>query len=642
MHHGGDEEDIIEDGDHESEQQLQTTATTITQQQQSDTLPLDVTTQALAVSQQLHARKHDVPLSQKHTPHKPNELAVHSKKLHSLQLWQQSATCGLLLLSGPAGCGKRTAVQTISHELKQSVVMYDTPLPLLEQERHVLGTSYEPRMQDFVRWLKHATGFSSGASLSLSTSSSNNPTSTSVSKQTEPATAQSTSIVLIDELPHSPTEQTEEELQAALVATATRSSVPTVLLLTDGTDLIKGSSRTTELGLPMARRGFLDRLQNAGAQHIELPAVNKTNMKGALQRICRLEDLSLSKDTLQHIMNESQGDIRAACMALELQLTGISHVLRSTPVQQTRGVKRSRARTVKAKEKDESSQKGKMHERYAQPQASTLDWRLHSLHALGKILQHKRLDDVSLHELPESLVSEHLRRAPLKDDPDSVLEACGFSHNTIVSFLHEHYLRRLRSYGSEGSCELLHSLAAVSRHLSDSALLLKDANFLSNNLAHGHLGNLAVSIAARGIMFDAPALSSSLGKDDFLLQAPQESKLRAKQGENAEAIQASAQAVFNGDMFACGSATEAAVDTVPLMREIAHSADPVAHCLPRELAHPTRDGSHAINPPLQAAKPLNKFIDRSCRSWKQHQAGINCSWSLAGEPEAGDEIEDVD
>ena len=127
---------------------------------------------------------------------------------------------------------------------------------------------------------------------------------------------------------------------------------------------------------------------------------------------------------------------------------------------------------------------------------------------------------------------------------------------------------------------------------------------------------------------------ASTGKADFQLQSPAESQLLFKAQENAESIRASAEAAFDGDIFACGCSSEAAVDIVPRLREIATASPSLASKLPCQLAYP-KDNRLAVGPPdlqIGASEQQHQQVDRTRRrSCEQRQS--------VAEHEAVDEIE---
>ena len=599
--------------------------------------------------EQFLAEPSQQPLAQALAPTQPSELAVHHKKVETLQRWLRTASRGLLVLTGPPGCGKATAVRCIATSLGQRLALLDSPAPTIESERALLNATHEPRVRSFARSLIHRTSFASGASLSLRKSSASSSSSSYPSQSSSACTQMhhrasdtpdgnqispiSHEVVLVEDLPYAANEEAEEHLASALASVATRGAVPTVLVLTDGIDHGRGASRGSAANQP-SRCGIVDRLMRSGAKHIEFPAVNQTNMKKAISRLCDLRNVSIGKEAIQAIATDAQGDIRASTMALELYLAG-SRQCNSSQLQQRQRRQRGTKRSARGYQK-----KGRVSSLPQQQQQQSpdtyvnIDLRLQSLHALGKILQHKRVDDIDLSLLPEGLVHPQFRRAPLRDDPDEVVKACGFSNQTIVSFLHEHYLRRLQNSSTHGedSLELLQEVSDASRHLSDSALLMKHPRLWNSDAVHGSIGHLTASVAARGVMFSSTRAST--GKADFQLQSPAENQLLFKAQENAESIRASAEAAFDGDIFACGCSSEAAVDIVPRLREIATASPSLASKLPCQLAYP-KDNRLAVGPPdlrIGASEQQHQQVDRTRRrSCEQRQS--------VAEHEAVDEIE---
>ncbi|KKK22886.1 hypothetical protein ARAM_005754 [Aspergillus rambellii] len=80
------------------------------------------------------ASKEDkLPWAEKYAPINLEELAVHKRKVCDVERWLNDALAGsnrrkLLILRGPAGCGKSTTISLLSHSLQFDILEWKTPL----------------------------------------------------------------------------------------------------------------------------------------------------------------------------------------------------------------------------------------------------------------------------------------------------------------------------------------------------------------------------------------------------------------------------------------------------------------------------------------------------------------------------------
>lgn len=66
-------------------------------------------------------------------PVKVQDLAVHAKKIQEIEQWLQNnnkKSNGILLLSGPVGCGKTATIQTIAAKYNLKITEWITPLDI--------------------------------------------------------------------------------------------------------------------------------------------------------------------------------------------------------------------------------------------------------------------------------------------------------------------------------------------------------------------------------------------------------------------------------------------------------------------------------------------------------------------------------
>ncbi|KAL4923764.1 putative cell cycle checkpoint protein Rad17 [Aspergillus undulatus] len=84
------------------------------------------------VSNSTQSAERELPWAQRYAPRTPEELAVHKKKVRDVEHWLNDALAGkprrkLLVLKGPAGCGKTATISLLSDKLNFSVLEWKTP-----------------------------------------------------------------------------------------------------------------------------------------------------------------------------------------------------------------------------------------------------------------------------------------------------------------------------------------------------------------------------------------------------------------------------------------------------------------------------------------------------------------------------------
>ncbi|OJJ43700.1 hypothetical protein ASPZODRAFT_136161 [Penicilliopsis zonata CBS 506.65] len=90
------------------------------------------------------------PWSQRYAPSDIGELAVHKKKVSDTRTWLEDAFCGrnkqrLLILKGPAGCGKTTTIMLLSKSIRFEVVewKYPSAIDYTAKEYVSIGSQFE-------------------------------------------------------------------------------------------------------------------------------------------------------------------------------------------------------------------------------------------------------------------------------------------------------------------------------------------------------------------------------------------------------------------------------------------------------------------------------------------------------------------
>lgn len=400
-----------------------------------------------------------------HAPHSQAELAVHKKKIETVEQWMRgcsNASQGcILLLSGPSGCGKTATVRVLSRELGFRILEWTNP-------------TSEP--------------FNSSSSSQYAGFRNNNfPVSQVVQfrdfllrankynclKMVGDGGASDHKLILVEEFPNQFYRQ-PGSLHDILRCFVKTSRCPVVFIVSES---LSGDSSLRCL-FPK------DIQEELGITHISFNPVAPTTMTKVLTRISNLETKkgcgTLDQTLLDRLCSESLGDIRSAVNSLQFLLLPENRLWNTkkkrpcTTLDKTD--KKSRRNQVK-----KSKQRKQLEE---EPSISGKDGSLFLFRALGKILHCKRENN----EAPQHCLPPHLShhdRVALAVDPELTVERSKMSGEFFNLYLHQNFL--------DFFCEV-EDVARASKYLSDADLLTTEWSTRSTMADYGS------SVATRGLL----------------------------------------------------------------------------------------------------------------------------------------------
>eukprot|EP00171_Calliarthron_tuberculosum_P007220 IDg7220t1 len=275
-------------------------------------------------------------------------LVMSSQKQRDPRNWLERAVSRkpnaprALLLCGPPGCGKWTALRTVIAERALEALQWEPPAP---PSRGGVLRPLLDSLHAFLTGSRYPSLYSVPAD---GTQNASNPASGRV--------------VVLRDLPVALADAPARraELQVMLAAHVRTSLAPTVLILSDSA---RGVARTLRLvGAPL--------LESPLVSTIRIPAPSSTAMRRALAAVSRTERIGASAAALDALSESANGDIRAALNELHLNCAPVGLA--------TNGVLRSSRRPQK---RPRSSA--------VQPWVSK-DGSLGTYHAVSKVLNNKR------------------------------------------------------------------------------------------------------------------------------------------------------------------------------------------------------------------------------------------------------------
>lgn len=467
---------------------------------------------------------------------------MQKKKVGEVKDWLLAAHGpGLLLLSGPPGCGKTTTVKTLAHELGIEVTEWTTPTPVLwaehlQQRAAGIPGPYSSKLDDFEDFVSHAKLSTLPLQLSqapatpasgatqrftigrLKAPHGNHAFATEQQSLSQTALQPGISarkLLLIEDMPHYADGHQRQRLADLLGSIARLPKCRVVIMATASTaqgPQDRSSAVTASQGL---HKDIAAAIDAAGATHITFNPVTKPNIEKALKTIAGATGLQLDADLLSRTADGASGDLRNAVEALQLAAAGV-------PL----NAKAAHNHKSKARRAKKGKTEAKLPTVAASHQSFGKDTGLALFHALGKILYNKRLDpsidgvdnpaeglELGQRQLPansqavlmpcssrECGVADRHKRPRTAVDPEVVLLKSGLDAATAAAFLHENMLEFVDN-------EAMEEAAQAYTYLSHSAWMVDHAStqapdWSSEDVAgHSLIEAAAGSVTMRGLLY---------------------------------------------------------------------------------------------------------------------------------------------
>lgn len=310
-------------------------------------------------------------------------LVVSRKKCKEIKDWLVQAlnytAPRLLVLGGPPGCGKRSALLAACKSLGCSVSSWKAPAtgPM------GISSALVDHFESFFVGVRYP---------SLLTEESNLEHHSGLHKNSQ-------RLLLVEDLPiHlSDIQQNKERLRSIVCSAAKFAPHPTAIILSDSE---KGIAQLARLVLG------LDLLSSPMVTSIKVQAVTDAMMKRRLQEILLAEQLSISSQQLEIVILSSKGDIRSALNSLQFS-SNTNGAKETTNSRRKRQDKRARPNPV-----PRNFLLSQIHQ----------DATLSTYHAVSKVLNNKRAEGGDSKYVAENILDD------AKIDPSS-----------FMSFLHHNY-----------------------------------------------------------------------------------------------------------------------------------------------------------------------------------------------------------
>uniref|UniRef100_A0A6A7G1D6 Cell cycle checkpoint protein RAD17-like n=1 Tax=Hirondellea gigas TaxID=1518452 RepID=A0A6A7G1D6_9CRUS len=419
------------------------------------------------------------------TVHK-EQLAVHKKKVQEVEQWLINAFTGVkgyrvLLLTGPAGCGKTACVRAVAAEMGVNC----------KEWINSTTSAYNQYSTENINWTNTDAKWVPGDSVSESGQVSQfREFVTRVNKYGSVATAttdhpvNSSQLLLVEDLPNA-FYRDPVQLHDVIRRYAASGCSPAVFIVSDSPQQQHS-----------AKYLFPPHLHSSVAlTNIQFNAVASTLMSKALCQCCVRHDVTAPTDLLHSITESSTGDIRTAVNALQFSLD--HHVSDSdSPLFSTKASKGKKKATRGGSSKSSSKAKTSNLEN---PLAAIggKDPSLEMFRAIGKVLYCKRSESDPAQKLPEHLQREE--RVPAIENAEVILDKCPLMPTTFLSFLHHNYSSFVPDVDA--------ALTAIS--------YLTDADVLLGHWTEKDVLSQYSSTAVRGIMHAVGSSSKTTTEGSF-------------------------------------------------------------------------------------------------------------------------------
>eukprot|EP00897_Mesotaenium_endlicherianum_P001497 jgi/Mesen1/1375/ME000013S00867 len=457
----------------------------------------------------------------KYAPSLETDLAVHKKKVEEVRSWLKSqkhlASMGhkesrLLLLTGPAGSGKKVTLEVLAHALQFHVTEWTTPVPTLWNE-HLhqgtwSGTRYVSKLDEFEEFLDIVKKFPSlnltsvahpadskiisfgsqekshlscrkchqtnqdkgGDSRPTKTTSSvkwdqcahkSQSSEISLYGQDKCQDSERSQLVVLKDLPFTSNRERREKVCDSLCRLALSTRLPTVVIMTESaTDGRKGDGSD-------AAQDFRIALEKGGASKISFNPITAKNVAKVLKRVTAAEACQVGAGVIQGIAEGCNGDLRHAVSTL--QFLSLGRQFSSTPTWDPAVGVKGKVRQASTQACDERGTP----EAEAAAAASFVcsnaarDNLMLLYHAVARICySRRRLDQVPDAGCKLKMeLAEHLRRHPPDMvEPEVFLAQVQTETPTLAAFLHENMLDFVTD-------EAVEEVADMEAFLSDADIL---------------------------------------------------------------------------------------------------------------------------------------------------------------------------
>ena len=433
-------------------------------------------------------------------PGAPGELAGNRRKVADLEAWLRGQKEGggggggrVMVLTGPPGVGKSTAVRVLARALGLDLLDWAPPLPTVWQEHQLqreLGLPYASKLDHFKAFLERA-----GRLAGLRLSAVGPAAGAGGGRGAGPPRGEAPGrVLLVDDLPHAHNPEARRRLVALLEELALTARLPCVLVLTDGSHGGLDDAKSLHLAI-------LEAVEHAGAAHLAFLAVPPTEVAKALNHAAQRAGFALELADMDAVVEAADGDLRSAVTMFEALCKG-GHVEAGYKGK----AKRKRAPKGEAKGKGKGKKQAPRLKHHA---AAARDHTLTLFHALGKFLYNKRVEDTVQESHPRHafrLRPELERELMDCGDPEEVMAASHVGAAGVAAFVHENHLDFVHPHHVEDAAAFLAYLsdAAVlqaARALEPDAGREADAVTLEDEGAPRVCELAAASVAVRGFMF---------------------------------------------------------------------------------------------------------------------------------------------
>ncbi|NXA32045.1 RAD17 protein, partial [Eudromia elegans] len=463
-------------------------------------------------SRRSESRTQDEPWVDKYKPETQNDLAVHKKKIEEVESWlkmhifQRKPKQGgsILLLTGPAGCGKTATIQILVKDLGIQLQEWTNPITLDFTKEDIKSIfdhdsnfhTYPSQAQAalFQDFLLRANKYNK---LQMLGESSENDKK----------------LILIEDIPNQ-FYRDPSSLHEILRRFVRTSRCPLIFIISDN---FSGDSNQRLL-FPK------EILEELCISNISFKPVAPTNVMRVLNRIATIEatmnrekNYAPDKTSLESICRGCSGDIRSAINSLQFSS------MKDCSLDCSFWSKKKDTSTLKCEAGMSKARKRSKSDTLENEEIQAIggkDASIFLFHALGKIIYCKRepLSESEFPQLPSHLSEFH--RDTLLIQPEEVVEKSHMSGSMFNLYLHQNYVEFFAN---------IDDVVRASDYLSTADVLCSNWN------SRPVMEKYSASVATRGVIYSntARAFAQSQGGMGFRpLHKPQWFFINKKYQEN--------------------------------------------------------------------------------------------------------------